>query len=87
VSHVPARRAISPRANSLSLRALAGCHRSQLAVWPIRVRGRGPVSEQRVMRQLGHAIHFQERRFGTKDTLSQCLAGVGMGIACANSIA
>jgi hypothetical protein len=31
VSRVPARRAISPAANSLSLRALAGCHRSQLA--------------------------------------------------------
>jgi len=31
VSHVPARRAISPAANSLSLRALAGCHRSQSA--------------------------------------------------------
>jgi hypothetical protein len=31
VSHVPARRAISPAANSLSLRALAGCHRWQLA--------------------------------------------------------
>jgi hypothetical protein len=31
VSHVPARRAISPAANLLSLRALAGCHRSQLA--------------------------------------------------------
>jgi hypothetical protein len=30
-SHVPARRAISPAANSLSLRVLAGCHRSQLA--------------------------------------------------------
>ena len=34
VSHVPARRAISPAANSLSLRALAGCHRSQLAAMP-----------------------------------------------------
>jgi hypothetical protein len=31
VGRVPARRAISPAANSLSLRALAGCHRSQLA--------------------------------------------------------
>jgi len=31
VSHVPVRRAISPAANSLSLRALAGCHRWQLA--------------------------------------------------------
>jgi hypothetical protein len=31
VNHVPARRAISPAANSLSLRALAGCHRWQLA--------------------------------------------------------
>jgi hypothetical protein len=31
VSHVPARRAISPAANSLSLRALTGCHRRQLA--------------------------------------------------------
>jgi hypothetical protein len=31
VSRVPARRAISPAANSLSLSALAGCHRSQLA--------------------------------------------------------
>jgi len=31
VRHVPARRAISPAANSLSLRALAGCHRWQLA--------------------------------------------------------
>jgi len=31
VSHVPARRAISPAANALSLRALAGCHRWQLA--------------------------------------------------------
>ena len=31
VSHVPARRASSPAANRLSLRALAGCHRSQLA--------------------------------------------------------
>ena len=32
--HVPARRAISPAANSLSLRALAGCHRRQLAAMP-----------------------------------------------------
>jgi len=31
VSHVPAWRAINPAANSLSLRALAGCYRSQLA--------------------------------------------------------
>jgi hypothetical protein len=31
VSRVPARRAISPAANSLSLRALAGCRRSLLA--------------------------------------------------------
>jgi hypothetical protein len=31
VSHVPARRAINPAANSLFLRALAGCHRSQSA--------------------------------------------------------
>jgi hypothetical protein len=31
VRHVPARQAISPAANSLSLRALAGYHRSQLA--------------------------------------------------------
>jgi hypothetical protein len=31
VSHVLARRAITPAANSLSLRPLAGCHRSQLA--------------------------------------------------------
>jgi len=30
VRHVPARRAISLAANSLSLRDLAGCHRSQL---------------------------------------------------------
>jgi len=34
VSHVPARRAISPAANSLSLCALAGYHRSQLAAMP-----------------------------------------------------
>jgi len=34
VSHVPARRAISPAANSLSLRALAGCYRWQLAAMP-----------------------------------------------------
>jgi hypothetical protein len=31
VRDVPARQAISPAANSLSLRALAGCHRWQLA--------------------------------------------------------
>jgi hypothetical protein len=31
VSHVPARRAIIPAANSLPLRVLAGCHRSQSA--------------------------------------------------------
>jgi len=34
VRHVPARRAISPGANSLSLRALAGRHRWRLAAIP-----------------------------------------------------
>jgi hypothetical protein len=34
VRHVPARRAIGSASNALSLRALAGCHRSQLAAMP-----------------------------------------------------
>jgi len=34
VSHMPARRAISSAANSLSLRALEGCYRSQLTTMP-----------------------------------------------------
>ena len=39
VSRVPARRAISPAPNSLSLRALAGCYARS---WPVLTTGRSP---------------------------------------------
>ena len=76
VSHMPARRAISPAANSLSLRALEGCYRSQLTTMPGCLRGEfngactaaDGCRDSRAWRQRSSRLTARMRRLGGRTT-------------------